>query len=121
MTDTNDVSFNYPTLIKKCLLGFASARINYRGSIGYGDEKVRSLISHVGEYDVQDCYLTLTTLLERDERLSRDSVFLYGGSYGGLVVAYLAGLYPDSFKAMVMRNPLIDMATKGSIADNSEG
>ena len=102
-------------------LGFASVRINYRGSIGHGDEKARSLISHVGEYDVQDCYLALTTALKRDGRLCEDNLFLYGGSYGGLIVAFLAGMYPERFRAMVMRNPLIDLATKGHYADNSDG
>ncbi|KAF9797144.1 hypothetical protein SFRURICE_019629 [Spodoptera frugiperda] len=100
---------------------FASARINYRGSTGQGDKHVRCLIAHVGDYDVQDCCLTLNTLLERDGRLCEKSVVLYGGSYGGLVVAHLAGLYPDRFKALVMRNPLIDLATKGQYADNSDG
>ncbi|XP_030022187.1 acylamino-acid-releasing enzyme isoform X2 [Manduca sexta] len=102
------------------MLGFASARINYRGSIGYGDARVRSLIAHVGVYDVQDCYLILTNLLERDEKLD-GKLLLYGGSYGGLTVAHLAGQYPDLFKAMVLRNPLIDLATKGHYADNSDG
>ncbi|KAH9628629.1 hypothetical protein HF086_007834 [Spodoptera exigua] len=101
--------------------GFASARINYRGSIGQGDKHVRSLLAHVGDYDVQDCCLALDTLLERDSRLSAKNVFLYGGSYGGLVVAHLAGKYPDRFRALVMRNPLIDLATKGHYADNSDG
>ncbi|CAH0579001.1 unnamed protein product [Chrysodeixis includens] len=102
------------------MLGFATTRVNYRGSIGQGEACVRSLLAHVGDYDVQDCYLALTTLLQQKE-LCNKNIFLYGGSYGGLITAHLAGLYPHQFKAMVMRNPLIDLATKGHYADNSDG
>ncbi|XP_047024144.1 acylamino-acid-releasing enzyme-like isoform X1 [Helicoverpa zea] len=102
-------------------LGFALARINYRGSIGQGEANVRSLLGHIGDYDVKDCLLTLTTLLERDERLCPKNIFLNGGSYGGLIVAHLAGLYPDRFNAVVMRNPLIDLASKANYADNYDG
>ncbi|XP_068631647.1 acylamino-acid-releasing enzyme-like isoform X2 [Battus philenor] len=101
------------------MLGFASVRINFRGSTGQGDDIVRCLISHVGDYDVTDCLLALTTLKERDARL--DALLLYGGSYGGLVTSHLAGKRPEMFKAMVLRNPLIDLATKGHYADNSDG
>ncbi|XP_052759422.1 acylamino-acid-releasing enzyme-like isoform X2 [Galleria mellonella] len=101
------------------LLGLASIRINFRGSIGHGDKHVRSLIGHVGEYDVQDCLLALTTVKERDSRL--DHCLLYSGSYGGFTIAHLAGQYPDRFVAMVMRNPVLDFATKGPYADNSDG
>ncbi|PZC86204.1 hypothetical protein B5X24_HaOG211365 [Helicoverpa armigera] len=100
---------------------FALARINYRGSIGQGEANVRSLLGHIGDYDVKDCLLTLTTLLERDERLCPKNIFLNGGSYGGLIVAHLAGLYPDRFNAVVMRNPLIDLASKANYADNYDG
>lgn len=107
--------------------------MNYRGSTGFGDANVRSLIGHAGNYDVLDCYLALNTLIDKDKRLTYDisgrdvlesdrhMLFLYGGSFGGFTVGHLAGLYPELFRAMVVRNPLIDLATKGHYADNSDG
>ncbi|XP_047995614.1 acylamino-acid-releasing enzyme-like isoform X2 [Leguminivora glycinivorella] len=99
------------------MLGFASLRINYRGSTGHGDASVRCLLSNAGRIDVDDCYLALSDVLERNI----DSVSLLGGSYGGFLVAHLAGKWPERFRSVVMRNPLIDMATKGHYADNSDG
>ncbi|CAH2038013.1 unnamed protein product, partial [Iphiclides podalirius] len=98
---------------------FAAVRVNFRGSTGQGDAPLRSLISRAGDYDVSDCRLALTALRERDAR--SDGALLYGGSYGGFVAAHLAEGSPDAFKAMVLRNPLIDLATKGHYADNSDG
>ncbi|XP_045520329.1 acylamino-acid-releasing enzyme-like isoform X2 [Pieris brassicae] len=98
------------------LLGLATLRLNYRGSTGSGDDNVISLIGHVGVYDVQDALLALNILKGNFEKF-----ILYGGSYGGFLCAHLAGLYPDMFKAMVLRNPLIDLATKVSYADNPDG
>lgn len=68
--------YTLESAIQKCALGFALLRCNYRGSTGAGDQNVRSLIGHVGNYDVADCYLAHTTLLERG---STSHVLLYGG------------------------------------------
>ncbi|XP_063533880.1 acylamino-acid-releasing enzyme-like isoform X2 [Cydia strobilella] len=99
------------------MLGFASLRINYRGSTAHGDASVRCLLSNAGRIDVDDCFLALSEVLERNI----DNVSLLGGSYGGFLVAHLAGRWPERFRSVVMRNPLIDMATKGHYADNSDG
>ncbi|XP_053607097.1 acylamino-acid-releasing enzyme-like isoform X2 [Plodia interpunctella] len=100
------------------MLGLASVRINYRGSVGHGDRNLRSLLGKSGTIDVDDCLLTITSL---EEAIDNSRVFLYGGSYGGFINAHLAGRYPDKFKAVVLRNPLIDLASKGHYADNSDG
>ncbi|XP_047517576.1 acylamino-acid-releasing enzyme-like isoform X2 [Pieris napi] len=98
------------------LLGLATLRLNYRGSTGSGDDNVISLMGNVGVYDVQDTMLALNILKGKFEKF-----ILYGGSYGGFLCAHLAGQYPDMFRAMVLRNPLIDLATKVSYADNPDG
>lgn len=90
--------------------------MNYRGSIGRGEASLRSLITKVGAYDVADCLLALTTVRGRE---SISDVVLFGGSYGGLVVGHLAAR--GGFEAVVMKNPLVDLATKGHYADNSDG
>lgn len=97
-------------------------RVNFRGSTGAGDDNVHCLLGHVGNYDVRDCLLALTSAREEDVRLVQcTQSFLYGGSFGGFTAAHLAGQKPELFRAMVLRNPLIDLATKGHYADNSEG
>ncbi|KOB73693.1 putative acylpeptide hydrolase [Operophtera brumata] len=119
--DVDDCYLALTTVMKETVcffIGFAVLRVNYRGSTGQGDAAVRCLISNVGSYDVADCYLALTTVLERG---NTSNVFLYGKSYGGLIVGHLAAKYSTEFKAVVMKNPLLDLATKGHYADNSDG
>ncbi|XP_050670880.1 acylamino-acid-releasing enzyme-like isoform X2 [Leptidea sinapis] len=100
-----------------CLIGFRALKINFRGSTGQGDKNVRCLIGHIGDYDVKDCLLAIETATSG----SMGQCVLYGGSYGGFTVTHLAGRYPKMFKAMVLRNPLVDLATKVNYADNPDG
>ncbi|XP_041978273.1 acylamino-acid-releasing enzyme-like isoform X2 [Aricia agestis] len=101
------------------MLGFALLRINYRGSTGAGDANVRCIMGNVGQYDVKDCLLALNDARERVGYTEK--VVLYGGSFGGFTTAHLAGQYPDMFKAVVMRNPVIDMVSKKNYGDNPDG
>ena len=36
-------------------LGYDILAVNYVGSIGYGQNQVRALAGHIGDYDVTDC------------------------------------------------------------------
>lgn len=71
----------------------------------------------IGDYDIRDCLLALATLKEKRHI---DNIVLYGGSYGALIAVHLAK-YKDMFKAMVLRNPLIDFATMANYADLPDG
>ncbi|OWR53467.1 putative acylpeptide hydrolase [Danaus plexippus plexippus] len=99
-------------------IGFSCVRINYRGSTGSGDNNVRCLVGRVGDLDIKDCVLATKTV---KELYQVDEVLLYGGSYGGFIASHLAGRMPREFKAMVLRNPLINFVTKFRYADNPDG
>lgn len=97
--------------------GYAILLINYRGSIGAGQKSVNFLPGKVGTSDVADCILATDTALKKYPHLNPDALCLVGGSHGGFLVAHLSGQYPDKFKAVVARNPVIDVASMSIISD----
>jgi len=100
-----------------CQLGYGVLFVNYRGSIGFSEENVRSLLGHVGDNDVKDCHMAKESFLSSCPWLSRDKVLLMGGSHGGFLVTHLAGQYPDDFKGVVARNPVTNIASMAGISD----
>ncbi|KAL3268613.1 hypothetical protein HHI36_007719 [Cryptolaemus montrouzieri] len=105
-----DVSFNLSN-------GFALLLVNYRGSIGAGDKSVNFLLGRVGTSDVSDCVLATQKALEKFPWLDPSKLVLCGGSHGGFLVTHLSGQYPNMFKAVVSRNPVIDIASMSIFSD----
>nr|XP_028574488.1 acylamino-acid-releasing enzyme-like isoform X2 [Podarcis muralis] len=99
-----------PKMASLCQLGFAVLMVNYRGSLGFGQASIESLISHVGVQDVEDTQLAVKLAL-RTEPLDPDRIALLGGSHGGFVCCHLIARYPEMYKACVVRSPVINMAT----------
>lgn len=91
--------------------------VNYRGSIGFGEEALVSLLGKIGTQDVQEVHNTTLQMLEKHDFLDREIVFLFGGSHGGFLVTHLSGQYPDFYRAVSTRNPVIDIATMFPITD----
>ena len=81
-----------------CQLGYGVVFVNYRGSLGFGEDNVRSLLGKVGVQDVQDCHQATLHVLDTLPHLAKDRVVLMGGSHGGFLVTHLAGQYPDLYK-----------------------
>ncbi|XP_018575043.1 acylamino-acid-releasing enzyme [Anoplophora glabripennis] len=97
--------------------GFGILFINYRGSIGSGQSSVEFLLGKIGTSDVADCIVAVDKALETFPWLNPNSLALVGGSHGGFLVTHLSGQYPERFKAVVARNPVIDVASMSIISD----
>ena len=111
------------------LLGFAIVRVNYRGSIGFGQAALELLPGNCGTMDVTDCMSSLEfaqrKIAERVKEANPSNadldisdvlskvkslpVFVFGGSHGGFLVTHLTGQYPDAFSACVARNPVTNL------------
>ncbi|XP_042303423.1 acylamino-acid-releasing enzyme-like [Sceloporus undulatus] len=100
----------HPTMACLCQLGFAVLMVNYRGSLGFGQASIDSLISHVGVQDVEDTQLAVELALHMAP-LDPNRIALLGGSHGGFICCHLIGKYPDMYRVCAVRSPVINMAT----------
>uniref|UniRef100_A0A3Q2E8I8 Acylamino-acid-releasing enzyme n=1 Tax=Cyprinodon variegatus TaxID=28743 RepID=A0A3Q2E8I8_CYPVA len=93
-----------------CKMGFALLLVNYRGSLGYGQDNILSLPGNVGSQDVKDVQFAVESVLQSDE-FDTQKVAVSGGSHGGFLACHLIGQYPGFYKACVSRNPVINLAS----------
>ncbi|XP_040009985.1 S9 family peptidase isoform X2 [Xiphias gladius] len=92
-------------------LGFAVLMVNYRGSTGFGQDSILSLIGQIGHQDVKDVQRAVLTALQSDLTLDPKRLAVIGGSHGGFLSCHLVGQYPEFYKACAARNPVINAAT----------
>jgi acylaminoacyl-peptidase len=99
-------------------LDFGVLFVNYRGSTGFGDKSLNTLLGKVGTQDVQEVHQAAVKPLEKHSFPGFPNlVFLCDASHGGFLVTHLCGQYPDFYKSVSARNPAIDMATMFPITD----
>ncbi|XP_046424381.1 acylamino-acid-releasing enzyme-like [Neodiprion fabricii] len=99
------------------LLGFGILQVNFRGSTGMGSKNVEFLQGKVGTADTLDCVSATREALEKYPWLDASRMGLSGGSHGGFLVAHLSGQYPNLYRSVVARNPVIDIAAMFTISD----
>ncbi|NWH26341.1 ACPH enzyme, partial [Grus americana] len=104
----------YPAAL--CRMGFAVLLVNYRGSLGFGQDSVVSLPGNVGTQDVRDVQLCVERVLQ-EEPLDTGRVALVGGSHGGFLACHLLGQFPDTYHACVVRNPVVNIASMVATTD----
>ena len=102
------------------LEGYCLLIINYRGSIGYGEDFLNALLGNIGVADVDDCGQLTQLALERfSDEVDPKRVGVWGGSHGGFLTGHLIGHseYKDLWSASALWNPVLDMTYMLSSTD----
>lgn len=90
---------------------------NYRGSIGFGQASLNSLLTRIGRVDVEDVMLCTRYTIENFPMIDGQRVGICGGSHGGFLTAHCTSQYPEFFKAAAMRNPVTNIASMVTSTD----
>uniref|UniRef100_A0A8C8DXN3 Acylamino-acid-releasing enzyme n=1 Tax=Oryzias sinensis TaxID=183150 RepID=A0A8C8DXN3_9TELE len=93
-----------------CSMGFAVLLVNYRGSLGFGQDNILSLLGNVGSQDVKDVQFAVESVLKNGD-FDGQKVAVSGGSHGGFLACHLIGQHPGFYKACVARNPVTNLAS----------
>ncbi|KAG7366455.1 peptidase S9 prolyl oligopeptidase family protein [Nitzschia inconspicua] len=84
---------------------------NYRGSIGFGQAPADSLLTRIGNVDVQDVMTSTKFAIEVVPEIDGQNIGICGGSHGGFLATHCTAQYPDFFKAAACRNPVTNIAS----------
>ncbi|CAO2813761.1 unnamed protein product [Amaranthus hypochondriacus] len=97
-------------------VGFNLLIVNYRGSLGFGEEAIQSLPGNIGSQDVGDVLTAIDYII--DMKLADPSkITVLGGSHGGFLTTHLIGQAPEKFAAAAARNPVCNLALMVGTSD----
>ena len=88
--------------------GYAVVLIDFHGSTGYGQAFTDSISGDWGGKPLEDLKLGLAAALQRYRWLDGDRACALGGSYGGYMMNWIAGQWPDRFKCLVTHDGVFD-------------
>ncbi|CAM0872107.1 unnamed protein product [Alopecurus aequalis] len=114
----------YPSSYSKSLAflhaqGYNLLVVNYRGSLGFGEEALQSLPGNIGSQDVNDVLTAVEFVIKRG-LIDASRVAVVGGSHGGFLTTHLIGQAPETFVAAAARNPVCNLTLMVGTTDIPE-
>jgi dipeptidyl aminopeptidase/acylaminoacyl peptidase len=91
--------------------GFAVVMVDFHGSTGYGQAFTDSISGDWGGKPLQDLKLGLGAALKANPWLDSERMCALGGSYGGYMINWILGMWPDGFKCLVSHDGIFDNRT----------
>jgi dipeptidyl aminopeptidase/acylaminoacyl peptidase len=88
--------------------GFAVVFIDFHGSTGYGQAFTDSITGDWGGAPLEDLQLGLAAASERYPFVDADRACALGASYGGFMINWIAGNWPDGFDCLVNHDGIFD-------------
>jgi acylaminoacyl-peptidase len=93
--------------------GYAVVMIDFHGSTGYGQAFTDAITQHWGDRPLEDLQKGLAFALNKYPFLDGNNVAALGASYGGFMVNWIAGVWPEAFKALVSHCGIFDTRAMG--------
>jgi dipeptidyl aminopeptidase/acylaminoacyl peptidase len=97
--------------------GYGVLMIDFHGSTGYGQKFVESIMEDRGGKTLTDQKLGLAAALARYDWIDGQRVCAIGGSFGGYMVNWIAGAWPDRFRCLVNHDGMFDNRMKYFTSD----
>jgi dipeptidyl aminopeptidase/acylaminoacyl peptidase len=91
--------------------GYAVLMVDFHGSTGYGQAFCDSICGDWGGKPLVDLQKGLATALTRYPWMDGDRVGALGASFGGYMVNWIAGQWPDRFRCLVNHDGNLDERT----------
>ena len=88
--------------------GFVAVMIDFHGSTGYGQEFTDSISQNWGSKPFEDLQKGLDHVLKTYDFIDGDNMCALGASYGGYMINWIAGNWPDKFKCLVNHDGVFD-------------
>ena len=88
--------------------GYAAVMVDFHGSTGYGQKFTDSIQSDWGGKPLEDLQKGLAAALDRYPWMNADKVAALGASYGGYMINWIAGNWPDRFTCLVNHDGNLD-------------
>ena len=89
--------------------GYAVVTIDFHGSTGYGQKFTDSINKNWGGWPLEDLQKGMDAVAKIDTQLDAANACALGGSYGGYMMNWIAGNWPDRFKCLVNHAGIFDL------------
>jgi dipeptidyl aminopeptidase/acylaminoacyl peptidase len=88
--------------------GYAVVSVDFHGSTGYGQAFTDAIRNNWGGWPLEDLKKGLAFATKADPQLDEDRACALGASYGGYMMNWIAGQWPDRFKCLVQHDGVFD-------------
>ncbi|HEU0045026.1 S9 family peptidase [Sphingomonas sp.] len=88
--------------------GYGLVAVDFHGSTGYGQGFTDAIRNNWGGWPLEDLQKGLAAATAKFGWLDGDNACAMGASYGGYMVNWIAGQWPDRFKCLVQHNGVFD-------------
>jgi dipeptidyl aminopeptidase/acylaminoacyl peptidase len=88
--------------------GYAAVMIDFHGSTGYGQAFTDAIREDWGGKPLEDLQKGLAAALAKYPWMDGDRVGALGASYGGYMINWIAGQWPDRFRCLVNHDGIFD-------------